>query len=76
MSNYKRYGVIIERKEKQEDKGWATLGIKYFSSFKKALEYSKSVDMNKNNIRLAYRVYGIFDYQKVVYKYIIKEEER
>ena len=65
--NRKRYGVIIEF---LENGLWKHLRIEYFNSFKKAEERKNYI----NNNYMEHRVYGIFDYEKVVYKFIINEE--
>jgi len=63
----KRYGVIIEFLEKDV---WKPLRIEYFNILKKAEERKNYISNNC----VSHRVYGIFDYEHAVYKYIIKEE--
>lgn len=64
----KRYGVIIERIGTNI---WSFVKIEYFNSLKKAEERKKHINNNFVN----YRVYGIFDYEHAIYKYIVKEEK-
>lgn len=65
----KRYGVIIERKGTSI---WQYVKIEYFSSLKKAKERKDYIDNNFVN----FRCFGIFDYEHIVYKYIVKEENQ
>lgn len=65
----KRYGVILEYLEKGV---WKYLRIEYFNSLKKAEERKNYI----NNNCVEHRAYGIFDYEKATYKYIINEEKK
>lgn len=65
--NRKRYGVIIEYLYNDT---WKYLRIEYYNSFKKAEERKNYI----SNTCIQHRVFGIFDYQKASYKYIIEED--
>lgn len=73
MTNKKRYGVIVERKAINEE-NFKYNGIYYCGTLKEAKQIVNYVDNYDSDLQ-TYRAYGIFDYEKIVYKYIINEKE-
>lgn len=69
----KRYGVIIEAKPLDEKEAtYKFVKIAYYNSLKQAREFVEYVN-NYEDEYIKYRVFGVFDYQKAIYKYIVRE---
>ena len=69
----KRYGVIIEAKPLDEKEAiFKFVKIAYYKSLKQAREFVEYVN-NYEDEYIKYRVFGVFDYQEAIYKYIVKE---
>lgn len=64
----KRYGVIIEALINDL---WKFLKIEYYNTLEEAKERKNKI----NNNYTKHRVYGIFDYETITYKYIFAEKE-
>ena len=78
MNKRKRYGVIIEYRIEgniNEDGGYDYhyFDIMYYSSLERAKNMIHIINGYKKGAFI-FRVYGIFDYEKICYKYIVKED--